>query len=80
MLKNKLEKIRFKLSEAQGSEITQLEFAKKILDVGQSQYNRWARQEVQPSLDMAFWLAAKLDCKIEDLFDYTPPAPPKSGE
>lgn len=61
------------MSDGRGSEITQLEFAKSILGVGQSQYNRWARQEVQPSLDMAFWLALKLNCKIEDLFEFTPP-------
>ena len=73
MLKNKLEKIRLSLSAEKGSEITQIEFAKNTLHVGQSQYNRWARQEVQPSLELAFWISTQLNCKIEDLFEYTSP-------
>lgn len=73
MLKNKLEKKRLELSLNREKEITQLEFAKNILHVGQSQYNRWARQEVQPSLELAFWIANQLSCNIEDLFEYTPP-------
>lgn len=73
MLKNKLEIIRLEKSLSYGSEIKQNDFAKNILHVGQSQYSRWARQEVQPSLEVAFWIALQLKCKIEDLFEYTPP-------
>jgi DNA-binding XRE family transcriptional regulator len=73
MLKNKLEKYRLELSLERGIEIKQNDFAKNILHVGQSQYNRWARQEVQPSLELAFWIALQLKCKIEDLFEYTHP-------
>lgn len=73
MLKNKLEIFRLEQSLTCGFEIKQNDFAKNILHVGQSQYSRWARQEVQPSLELAFWIALKLKCKIEDLFEYTPP-------
>lgn len=71
MLRNKLEKFRLELSAQKGSEITQLEFS-KILGIGQSQYNRYANQLAQPSLEVAFKLAKKLNCKIEELFDGTP--------
>ena len=68
MLRNKLEAFRLKMSADSGKEITQLEFS-KMLGVGQSQYSRYASQQAQPSLEVAFKLAKKLNCKIEDLFE-----------
>jgi len=37
-----------------------------------SQYNRWERHEVQPSLDSLWQIKRKLDINIDDLLEWIP--------
>lgn len=61
MLKNKLKHFRHK------HEMNQIEFY-TFLSVNKDQYSRWERQENQPSLESAWKICKKLNCKLEDLF------------
>ena len=60
MIRNKLKSYRHK------HEMNQREFS-AFLGVNHSLYNRWEKQHGQPSREWLFKLAAKLECKIEDL-------------
>ena len=71
MIKNRLEIIRLEMSAAAGREINQTEFS-AFLEIGQAQYNRYANQITQPSLQVAFKLSRKLNRPIEKLFDESP--------
>jgi len=68
-LKNKIKSWRHKLEID-----SQKEFA-KILDVDQSQINRWEKQKIQPDLKTAWKIAESLTqitkkkVYIEDLFE-----------
>ncbi|MCX7779595.1 MAG: helix-turn-helix domain-containing protein [Negativicutes bacterium] len=62
MLKNKLKSWRHRM------EMNQTEFA-AFLGANKNQYSRWERQEIQPSLEWAWIIAKKLNCRIEDLFE-----------
>jgi putative transcriptional regulator len=65
MLKNKLKSWRHKF------EMNQKEFY-TFLDVNKDQYGKWERNESEPTLENAWKLAKKLNCRIEDLFDEIP--------
>ena len=47
-------------------EMNQKEFA-VYLGVSHTLYNRWEKQHGQPSKENLIKLAARLDCKIEDI-------------
>lgn len=52
----------------EGRVIKQKEFA-DIIGINKYQYNRYERQDSQPSLEVAWGIAEKLGVKIEDLFE-----------
>jgi DNA-binding XRE family transcriptional regulator len=62
MFKNKLKSYRYK------QEMNQVEFA-AFLGVSQSHYNRWENQKLQPTLEMALRISAKLNCTVNELFE-----------
>jgi len=61
-IKNRLKQIRHEMMID-----TQVEMA-KLLDLRQEKYNRYERQEIQPSLEYALRIANKLNRPVEDIF------------
>ena len=53
------------------ADVTQEELAKE-LDVARQTINATERGRYDPSLELAFKLAAYFDCTIEDIFTYEP--------
>lgn len=51
-------------------EMNQTEFA-GFLGVNQSHYNRWEKQKLQPTLEMAIMISDKLKCTVNELFEIT---------
>ncbi|WP_339104511.1 helix-turn-helix transcriptional regulator [Haloterrigena salinisoli] len=54
-------------------DVTQGELADEV-DVSRQTINAIERGRYDPSLELAFELAAFFDCRIEDIFDYDPDA------
>lgn len=67
-MRNKLEHFRLKLSAERGRVISQKEFA-EYLGVNYSQYNRWAKQHGNPSMDNLIRIARVLNVSVEDLVE-----------
>lgn len=59
-------KIRVKLAEL---ELKQSEIYKEF-EVSQKQFSNWVIGESFPRLETAFRLAKKLNCKVDDLWEY----------
>ena len=60
--KNRLREIRHEMMIDKQNEMAEL------LDIAQSQYNRYERHAAQPTLDVALRIAKKLNKKVEDIF------------
>jgi len=54
-------------------DLTQAELAQQV-DVSRQTINAIETGKYDPSLELAFKLANRFDCAIEDLFSYEPPA------
>jgi putative transcriptional regulator len=65
MLKNRLKSWRYKM------EMNQKQFY-AFLDINKDQYGRYERNEQQPSIEVAWKIAQKLNCHIEELFEEVP--------
>lgn len=62
IVKNRLREIRHELYID-----TQLEMA-RLLGIAQNQYNRYERQQIQPTLVVALIIAQKLNKRVEEIF------------
>ena len=65
--KNRLLQIRLQMGLDTGKNITQKDMA-DILGLERSQYSRYEKQIIQPSLDMALQIARTLNKAVEDIF------------
>lgn len=61
-VKNKLREIRHELMIDKQTEMAEL------LGIQQQQYNRYERQQIQPTLEIALKIAAKLNRSVESIF------------
>jgi DNA-binding XRE family transcriptional regulator len=59
-------RIKVRLAEL---DIKQTELAEEF-GVSKQTFNGWVTGRIKPSLEIAFRLAKRLDCKIEDLWSY----------
>jgi DNA-binding XRE family transcriptional regulator len=59
-------KIKIRLAEL---DIKQTELAEEFR-VSKQTFNGWVTGRIKPSLEVAFRLAKRLECKIEDLWNY----------
>lgn len=69
MIKNKLLEIRLKLGYKK-----QKDFA-EYLEIARNQYTRYENNQVQPSLEVIYDIAKKLNLNIEDIVEKVEPKP-----
>jgi DNA-binding XRE family transcriptional regulator len=59
-------KIKIRLAEL---DIKQIELAEEF-GVSKQTFNGWVSGRIKPSLEIAFRLAKRLNCKVDDLWNY----------